>query len=125
MSSVSRLPQGSRPLTPMLVPRVSARRPNEGRKRASARAGTTEWPRVLGEALFRDALLRERRRVDRFEQAFVLVLISLDRRTRSATRWRRLVDCLSQTAIETDLVGWLEHGAVLGIIRLLDDRSAS
>ena len=35
---------------------------------------------VISEELFHDALVRERKRADRFEEAFVLVLISLDRR---------------------------------------------
>ena len=39
---------------------------------------------MLSEELFRDALVRERKRADRFEEAFVLVLISLDRRNAHA-----------------------------------------
>jgi lipopolysaccharide/colanic/teichoic acid biosynthesis glycosyltransferase len=77
---------------------------------------------VLGEKLFRDALVRERKRADRFEEAFVLVLISLDRRNAPSSRWGHLVEALSQTTLDADLIGWFEHGAVLGLIRSLDDR---
>ena len=70
----------------------------------------------------RDALVRERKRADRFEEAFVLVLISLDRRNAQPPRWEHLVEALSQTTLDADLIGWFEHGAVLGLIRSLDDR---
>ena len=76
---------------------------------------------VLSEKLFRDALVRERKRADRFEEAFVLVLISLDRRNAQPPRWEQLVEALSQSTLDADLIGWFEHGAVLGLIRSLDD----
>ena len=89
-----------------------------GRRRHVA----VEWHDVLSEKLFRDALVRERKRADRFEEAFVLVLISLDRRNAQPPRWEHLVEALSQATLDADLLGWFEHGAVLGLIRSLDDR---
>jgi lipopolysaccharide/colanic/teichoic acid biosynthesis glycosyltransferase len=80
---------------------------------------------VLSEKLFRDALVRERRRVDRFEEAFILVLISADRRNAPLSRWGHIVEALSRTTLDADLIGWFEHGAVLGFIRSLDDRCPS
>ena len=77
---------------------------------------------MLSEKLFRDALVRERKRADRFEEAFVLVLVSLDRRDAPPARWEHFVETLSQTTLDADLIGWFEHGAVLGLIRSLDDR---
>ncbi len=35
---------------------------------------------VISEELFHDALIRERKRADRFEEAFALVMITIDRR---------------------------------------------
>ena len=87
-----------------------------------ARRRVADWHDVLSEKLFRDALVRERKRADRFEEAFVLVLISLDRRNAPPSRWEHLVEALSQTTLDADLIGWFEHGAVLGLIRSLDDR---
>lgn len=81
-----------------------------------------ERPRVLSEALFRDALVRERRRSDRFEEPFVLVLISFDSRSPSPGRWDQLTAVLRQPDLDADLIGWFEQGAVLGLIRSLDDR---
>ena len=108
------LPQGSRSVTSLLAtPRISA-------KPVAVRR--PEWDDVLSEKLFRDALVRERKRADRFEEAFVLVLVSLDRRDAPPERWEHFVETLSQTTLDADLIGWFENGAVLGLIRSLDDR---
>ena len=77
---------------------------------------------VLSEKLFRDALVRERKRADRYEEAFALVLIYADRRDSRPSRWERLLATLSQDTFNADLIGWFEEGAVLGFIRALDDR---
>jgi len=111
---MSSFPQSSRSTTPMLAtPRMSARR---------VRVRRHEWEDVLSEKLFRDALVRERKRADRFEEAFVLVLVSLDRRNAPPAQWKHCVETLSQTTLDADLVGWFEHGAVLGLIRSLEHR---
>jgi lipopolysaccharide/colanic/teichoic acid biosynthesis glycosyltransferase len=77
---------------------------------------------VLSQKLFTQTLVRERKRTDRFEDSFILVLISLDRRTAQPPRWEQLVQALSQATLDADLIGWFEHAAVLGLIRSLDDR---
>ena len=77
---------------------------------------------VLSEKLFRDALVRERKRADRYEEAFALVLIYADRRDSRPSRWERLLATLSQDMFNADLIGWFAEGAVLGFIRALDDR---
>ena len=78
---------------------------------------------MLSQKLFTLALVRERKRADRFEEAFVLVLISLDKPNSPFSRWEHLVDALSRTALDADLIGWFEQGGVLGLIRSLDDHS--
>ena len=111
---MSSLPQGSRSATSLLAtPRISA-------KRVAVRR--PEWDDVFSEKLFRDALVRERKRADRFEEAFVLVLVSLDRRNAPNASWEHFVETLSQTTLDADVIGWFEHGSVLGLIRSLDDR---
>ena len=52
----------------------------------------------------------------------MLVLISLERRNAQPPRWEHLVEALSQATLDADLLGWFEDGAVLGLIRSLDDR---
>ena len=81
------------------------------------RHGVSASPSLtLPQELFRDALVRERKRADRFEETMVLVLISLDDRNVSS-RWRRVVKAVSHAARDADLIGWYEQGSVLGLIR--------
>ena len=80
-----------------------------------------DWSRLLSPELFRDALVRERRRADRFEQTFVVVLFSFAGAGRREWCWRHLVETLSETALDTDAIGWLEQDAVLALIRPLAD----
>jgi lipopolysaccharide/colanic/teichoic acid biosynthesis glycosyltransferase len=74
---------------------------------------------VLSEELFRDALVRERKRADRFEEPFVLVLVSLNGRAEGPSRWRPLLKGLSPK-LDADVIGWFERGSVLGFVRSLD-----
>ena len=100
---------------------MGARRAEVRRFGPAERNRPADWHRVLSQDLFRDALLRERKRADRFEEAFVLVLVSRESRTAPMSRWTNLVECLLQTTPDADLIGWLEDGAVLGLIRVLPD----
>lgn len=76
---------------------------------------------MLNEELFRDALVRERKRADRFEESFVLVLVSLNGRAEGPSRWRPLLKGLSPK-LDADVVGWFERGSVLGFVRSVADR---
>jgi lipopolysaccharide/colanic/teichoic acid biosynthesis glycosyltransferase len=80
------------------------------RRRAVARF------QVLDEALFTHALAREQRRAERFEESFVLVRITLPERLND-TRRAQLIEALAVSARETDIIGWCEQHAVLGLIR--------
>ena len=72
---------------------------------------------VISEQLFRDALVRERKRADRFEEAFTILLIAFDReRLTPAAVWR-LAESLSQTPAAVDVLGWFQQDSVLGLIR--------
>ena len=82
-----------------------------------------EWRDVLSQKLFIEALVRERKRADRFEEAFALVLISLDRRKAPSARWEQFIEKLSETTLDADLIGWFEDGTVLGLLRSLGDLS--
>ncbi len=101
------------------APRVSAKRARVLRSGALGRGRCIEC-HLISQELFRDALVRERKRVDRFEEAFVLVLISLNSRAARQSRWGDLVEALSQTKLDVDVIGWFEQGSVLGLIRSLD-----
>ena len=70
---------------------------------------------LLNQALFQQALVRQQRQSDRFEEVFGLVLISIS--SSAESRWVEAIAALTETARSTDVVGWFEEGAVLGIIR--------
>jgi lipopolysaccharide/colanic/teichoic acid biosynthesis glycosyltransferase len=92
-----------------------------GTVRLPSKRARVRQPRVLNQKLFTDALVREQKRADRFEEAFVLVLISLENGTLNPPRWEHLIETVSKTTLDADLIGWVEHGEVLGFVRALDD----
>src|SRR5947207_6143384 len=100
----------------------SAKRARVLRSGAFGRDRPVEWHHLISQELFTDALVRERKRSDRFEEAFVLVLIALTRRAARQSRWGHLLEALSQTKLDGDVIGWFEQGSVLGLIRSLADR---
>ena len=88
---------------------------------ASTRAGARSRIRqAVGEPLFRDILIREWRRADRFDQSFVLVLVEL---SLNATEWGEIVKRLAALIPDTDVMGWFEQDRVLGLLWL--DRDGS
>src|SRR5258706_13693660 len=97
-------PRGSPPVRVRLI-----------RAEALGHGQRTEPP--VCEELFRDALVRERKRADRFEEPFALMLVSLSARAMRQLRWRQVVEALSDAKLDTDVIGWFEQGAVLGLLR--------
>ena len=74
-------------------------------------------PLVIAEDLFRDVLMRERKRADRFDQPFVLVLVALQReRPSDSSTWTAVIESLHAAKRDTDVLGWFERGSVLGLI---------
>jgi lipopolysaccharide/colanic/teichoic acid biosynthesis glycosyltransferase len=69
--------------------------------------------------LFRDILIREWRRADRFDQSFVLVLVES---TSTVTGWDEIIQSLARLTHDTDVIGWFERDRVLGLLWL--DRDA-
>src|ERR1700694_3348983 len=100
----------------------SAKRARLLRSSAFGRDRSVQRHHLISQELFIDALVRERKRADRFEEAFVLVLISLNSRAARQSRWEHLVAALSQTTLDADVIGWFEQGSVLGLIRSVADR---
>jgi lipopolysaccharide/colanic/teichoic acid biosynthesis glycosyltransferase len=108
-----------------LSPALRRARPLLGASKRVRRATTVgqdrrgAWFQVIGEELFEDALVRERKRADRFEQTFVLLLLDVE--GCSDQQWKHVVDALFQSAVDTDVVGWFEQDTVVGLIRPLVD----
>jgi len=90
---------------------------------ASTRAGARSRIRqAVEEPLFRDILIREWRRADRFDQSFVLVLVEL---TVNATEWGEIIKHLTALIPDTDVIGWFEQDRVLGLLWLDRDGSSA
>ncbi len=66
--------------------------------------------------------LRERKRADRFEEAFIVVLITLDRRRLHVASLAQVLEALSQSRPGADVIGWFDGGTVLGLLRSIDAR---
>jgi lipopolysaccharide/colanic/teichoic acid biosynthesis glycosyltransferase len=72
---------------------------------------------VLEDTLFRSALIRERKRADRTNQPFVVLLLALDEGGRAdASLQTSAVDALAAVKGETDVLGWFSERGALGVI---------
>ena len=74
-------------------------------------------PHVIDDALFRDALAKERKRAERFDQPFMLVLVTpTPGAIPDSLSWATVIGALRSITGETDVLGWLDKGATLGLI---------
>src|SRR5215471_17895212 len=74
---------------------------------------------VLQEESFHSMLMLERRRAERSRKPFVLMLLDASASVESKTAGRllsRVCSVLLKSTRETDLIGWYQQGAVLGVI---------
>jgi lipopolysaccharide/colanic/teichoic acid biosynthesis glycosyltransferase len=78
---------------------------------------------LISEELFVDAIGRERKRADRFEEAFVVLLVMLDRRLNQSSL-PKVVEAMSALQPGADVIGWFERDSVLGLLRSVDARDA-
>ena len=69
----------------------------------------------MGEGLFKDVLVREQKRADRFEESFLLVVVSGTNRV-DGEKWNRIVNALSTAKRDTDVLGWLEANSAIALI---------
>jgi lipopolysaccharide/colanic/teichoic acid biosynthesis glycosyltransferase len=105
---------------------LSGLAPEPDDSRASAR---TRWhdrarsplrlagrPPILGEGLFRDAVVRERKRADRGGQPFAVLLVDRGGCPIDAYPWAAVVRAIGARRREIDVLGWFERGHVLGLL---------
>ena len=96
--------------------RRRADRTHDIRKTDRARGhARIEFP-ALDEQLFRDIVIRESRRADRFEQSFALVLVASGSSGSSEAPWSEVVEALGAVGQDTDVLGWFEGRRVLGLL---------
>jgi len=80
-------------------------------------ARTARLP-VIDAEVFKAVVLRERKRADRPNRTFGLLLVSAADSGSSIDRgtWRAATEALAAAKRETDVLGWLEPEAVLGVV---------
>jgi lipopolysaccharide/colanic/teichoic acid biosynthesis glycosyltransferase len=71
---------------------------------------------VLGEGVFKDALVRERKRADRFGAPFAVLLVDRSDDAPEPGAWPSVLAAVAAVKREADAVGWLDAGAVLGLL---------
>ena len=73
---------------------------------------------VINDELFRDVLIRERKRADRFDQPLALLLVTGNTQlgSDSSSIWASAIEALAAATRETDILGWFEPRALLGVI---------
>src|SRR5688500_20325635 len=87
-------------------------------------AARTPRLQLLSEELFDDALVRERKRADRFEEPFILFLLTIQG-PRGRESWKLLIQALSQSASDTDLIGWFRQDTAIGLVRPITSGDAT
>jgi len=95
------------------------RRSDTSAQRSSARTVVPRHLRqhLMNEDVFRTVLVRERKRADRSNQPFVVLLLSLnDSEATDAAAWDNAIDGLIAAKRETDVMGWLEEGVTAALI---------
>jgi lipopolysaccharide/colanic/teichoic acid biosynthesis glycosyltransferase len=75
-------------------------------------------PVVLGAELFRSAVSRERRRADRFDELFALATVAIGSGTGAvdADPGAAVAAALNSATRESDVVGWVTEGLILGVL---------
>jgi exopolysaccharide biosynthesis polyprenyl glycosylphosphotransferase len=69
---------------------------------------------VIGEGIFAGILIRERKRADRSNEPFVVVVIEMVANGRA--RWRHAIEALAGVQRDTDIVGWFKRERVLAMV---------
>ncbi len=116
---MSRPPQPSTPPPPAPPQRASTGRPALRLQTVSPHARRrSNTDCLLSADLFTAALAREFKRVDRFDESFALLVITVSSDNGEAV-WSNVIRVLTTMKGDTDIVGWLEQGVAVGLIRPL------
>jgi exopolysaccharide biosynthesis polyprenyl glycosylphosphotransferase len=101
-SSAARMPE-RRPVAPVTVPVTPA---------------AVDRRVVITDAIFRDVLIRERNRAERFGQPFVVLVLGLKDpdSPHAAAVWSQTIDAVSAVVRETDIVGWVRRRRSLAVV---------
>ena len=102
---------------------ISLRRRLDSRSETEAPKARVREPRtarrhVMNEEVFRTVLVRERKRSDRSNQPFIVLLLSQELNTGAGapSAWDGAIEALMSTKRETDVLGWFERGTTIGLV---------
>ena len=70
---------------------------------------------VMNDAVFRTVLVRERKRADRSNIPFIVLLLSQSANG-SHAGWDDAIEALTAAKRDTDVVGWFEQGTTIGLV---------
>ena len=75
-------------------------------------------PPVMSEGVFKSVLVRESKRMERSDRSFALILVSLDHVVGEdpLVVWGPVVEALSAAKRDTDVLGWFERSALMGVV---------
>lgn len=81
-------------------------------------ARQTVGPHLVSEDLFEGVLIRERKRSDRSNQPFILLLMTADglEGERASLAWAAAAAAVTAAKRDTDVAGWLKRRSELGVI---------
>jgi lipopolysaccharide/colanic/teichoic acid biosynthesis glycosyltransferase len=71
---------------------------------------------VLGERLFKDAFVRERKRADRFDTPLAVLLVDRGDSFSEGGSWVAILRAVAAVKRGVDAVGWFEQDSVLGLL---------
>lgn len=71
---------------------------------------------LYSERLFDDMLCRERKRTERSQKPFVMIMIEINRLTKTKDSLRSLIGIFDDCFRESDIKGWYKNRSVIGII---------
>jgi lipopolysaccharide/colanic/teichoic acid biosynthesis glycosyltransferase len=73
---------------------------------------------VINADVFKEVVIRERKRADRANRPFVLLLISAraPEEGRHFSDWRAALEAVTSAKRETDLLGWFEQQSAVGVV---------
>ena len=100
--------------------RIGARATSNRRRKEqsrTARHSRRHSLHIVSEEIFRGVLLRERKRADRSNGAFLLLLLGMNGNSSSA-EWHHALEAVAAAKRDTDVIGWFERGRVVGLILL-------
>ena len=97
------------------TPVVRVRPSRHTRRPAPVSAPSAHGSYVVSAEIFKTMLLRERRRAERSNRGFTLLLVELGG-SESPALWRHVFAGLAAAKRETDIAGWFETGTIAGVI---------